>query len=167
MMDAASSELSTFLIACVLIAWPLTLAMMWWMRRHCTRKLEQLGECSSEEILEELDSAYTPQAGITIRTQTEYLPFLVESIREQIDHGLDDQQVQSLIARIDHQRPHHERHAVFPVENGGITSNLALEWVRDTEDRIELKVRAAPDIIRALKKHKKRIPRAKPARLKG
>jgi hypothetical protein len=166
-MDSASADLSTFLIACVLIVWPLALGMIWWMRRRCDRKLERLGECSSQEILEELNSAYAPQGGITIRTQTEYLPFLVESIREQINQGLDDQQVQSLIARIDHQRPHHERHAVFPVENDGTTSNLTLEWVRDTEDRIELKVRAAPAIIEALRKHKKRIPRAKPARVKG
>lgn len=166
-MTEAPADLSTFLIACVLIGWPTALAMMWWLRRRCERKLDRVGEVSSQEILDELDSAYAPQGGITIRTQTEYLPFLVETIREQIDRGLGDQQVQSLIERIDHQRPHHERHAMFPVENMGITSNLSLQWVRDAQDRIELKVRAAPDIIRALRSHKKQIPRAKPARTKG
>lgn len=164
-MHDAPADLSTFLIACVLIAWPTALAMTWWLRRRCERKLDQLGEASSDEMLHELNSAYAPEGGITIRTQTEYLPFLVEAIREQIDHGLGDQQVQSLIARIDHQRPHHERCAVFPVENRGQTSNLSLQWVRDAEDRIELKVRATLPIIRALDSHKKRIPRAKPARV--
>lgn len=166
-MHEAPADLSNFLIASVLIAWPTALLMTWWLRRRCARKLERIGEASSEEILAELDTAYAPQSGITIRTQTEYLPYLVETIREQIDHGLGDQQVQSLIERIDHQRPHHERHAVFPVENKGVTSNLSLQWVRDAQDRIELKVRAAPCIIRALRSHKKRIPRAKPARVKG
>lgn len=166
-MTEAPADLSTFLIACVLIGWPTALAMMWWLRRRCERKLDRVGEVSSEEILDELDSAYAPQRGITIRTQTEYLPFLVETIREQIDRGLGDQQVQSLIERIDHQRPYHERHAMFPVENKGITSNLSLQWVRDAQDRIELKVRAAPGIIQALRNHKKQIPRAKPARTKG
>jgi len=166
-MHDAPADLSTFLIACVLIGWPTALAMIWWLRRRCERKLDRIGEASSEEILAELDSAYEPQSGITIRTQTEYLPFLVEAIREQIDRGLEDQQVQSLIERIDHQRPYHERHAVFPVENHGSTSNLSLKWVRDAQDRIEIKIRAAPGIIRALRSHKKQIPRAKPALTKG
>lgn len=167
MMDDASSDLSTFLIAGVIVVWPTALLLTWLMRRRCAQKIERLGECSSEEMLEELDSAFAPQGKVTIRTQTEYLPFLIEAIREQIDQGLDDQQVRSLIERIDHQRPHHERRAVFPVESHGVTNNLSLEWVRDDEDRIEFKVRAAPDIVRALKKHKKTIPRAKRARAKG
>jgi hypothetical protein len=166
-MDSAASDLSTFLIAGVLIVWPLALGLIWWMRRRCAQKLDRLGECSSEEMLEELDAAYAPQGGITIRTQTEYLPFVVEAIREQIDRGLDDEKVRMLIERIDHQRPNLERHAVFPVEVDGDTSNLALQWVRDPQDRIELKVRAAPSIIRALRNHKKQIPRARRARVKG
>lgn len=165
-MNSASTDLATFLIAGVLIGWPTALFLIWLLRRRCERKLDALGECSSEEMLEELDSAFTPQARVTIRTQTEYLPFVIETIREQIDHGLEDQQVRTLIERIDHQRPHHERRAVFPVESKGVTSNLALEWVRDDRDRIELRVHAAPEIIRALREHKRRIPKAKRTRAK-
>lgn len=167
MMDDASSDLSTFLIAGVIVVWPTALMLIWLMKRRYAQKLDRLGECSSEEMLEELDSAFAPRGKVTIRTQTEYLPFLIEALREETDRGLDDQQVRSLIERIDHQRPHHERRAVFHVESHGVTSNLSLQWVRDDEDRIELKVHAAPEIVRALKNHKKTIPRAKRSRVKG
>jgi hypothetical protein len=95
-----------------------------------------------------------------IRTQTEYLPFLFECIRENIDGGFEDPQVISLLDRVELHKPDQERSAMFTVVSAGKRSDLHMRWRRDAWDRIELRVQGAPAIIRALREHKRRIPKA-------
>lgn len=153
-------SLTALFIYGVVGAWVLALAGILIMRRYYSRKFEQLGEASTEEMIDELSSSYTPSARVRIRTQTEYLPFILETVRENIDSGLDDLRVQVLLERVENHHPGDERKAVFPVEVEGITSDLRLRWTRDAQDRIDLTVRGTPVIIHALREQKRRIPKA-------
>ncbi len=152
--------ISGLLGAAALTVWALLVLLGWMIRRRIMAEYERLGESSSEEMLDELESAYSPRQTVRIGTQTEYLPFVFESIREIAETGFDDKQMLSLLERIDFHRPDEVRQAVFPVVVSGKTSDLFLQWSRDASDRIQLRVTAAPKIIRALRRQKKKIPKA-------
>lgn len=140
-----------------LVAW----AMVVMLKRRWGRAYDSGPEATSEEILAELDREFAAsRSKTTVRTQTEYLPFLFECIRENIDSGFEDPQVISLLERIEHHRPDQERSARFTVVAGKQPSDLQLRWVRDSCDRIKLQIQGAPTIIRALRDHKRKIPGA-------
>ena len=152
--------LSRFIYLCVILTGPVAWALVVIFKRRSSRAYDGAVEASSEEMLEEMDREFTPVRRTTIRTQTEYLPFLFECIRENIDSGFEDPQMISLLERIQIHRPDQERGAMFTVVSGSQRSDLHLRWVRDSCDRILLKIQGAPNVIRALRDHKKRIPRA-------
>ena len=152
--------ISGVLAAAGLVVWCLFLLLGWLIRRRILAEYERLGESSSEEMLGELETAYSPRQTIRIGTQTEYLPFVFESSRETTESGFDDKQMLSLLERIEFHRPDEVRQAVFPVVVAGKTSDLFLQWSRDASDRIRLRATAAPKIIRALRAQKKKIPKA-------
>ena len=152
--------LSRFIIICVLLTGPIAWGLVVLFKNRWGRSYDGAVEASSEEILEELDREFTPSRRTTIRTQTEYLPFLFECIRENIDSGFEDPQMISLLERIQHHRPDEERCARFTVMSGRRRSDLHMRWVRDSCDRIQLHIQGSPPIIRALRDHKKRIPKA-------
>lgn len=153
-------ELSRFMVLCVIVAWPVAWVMTVWLKRRWSGDYGK--EASSEEILSELKSGFSPCRRTVIRTQTEYLPFLLEVIRENIDGGFEDPQMISLLERIQLHKPDQERRAMFTVVSAGKRSDLHLRWRRDAWDRIELRVQGAPHIVRALSEHKRRIPRSVP-----
>ena len=132
----------------------------WLLARALERRYDRGNKSTSEEILDELELAYTPRRGIEIRTQTEYLPFVFGCILENVDSGFEDKQVRTLLDRIVEQKPHMTRNALIPVKVSGVRSEIDLQWSRDSEDRVRIFVLAAPKVIRALKKHAKTIPRA-------
>lgn len=152
--------ISGILVLAALAVWGLFLLLAWLIRRRLMAEYDRLGESSSEEMLDELESAYSPRQTIRIGTQTEYLPFVFESIRVIAENGFDDKQMHSLLERIEYHRPHEVRQALFPVEVAGKRSDLFLQWSRDASDRIQLRVTAAPKIIRALRDQKRKIPKA-------
>ena len=152
--------LSRFTYLCVLLAGPVAWGLLVIFKRRWGHAYDGAVETSSEEMLAELDREFTPFRRTTIRTQTEYLPFLFEVIRENIDSGFEDPQMYSLLQRIELHRPDEEKRAMFTVVSGLKRSDLHLRWVRDSCDRIQLRIQGAPGIIRALRDHKKRIPKA-------
>ncbi len=152
--------LSRFFYLCVILAGPIAWVLVVIFKRRWGRGYDGAVEASSEEILEELDREFTPVRRTTIRTQTEYLPFVFECIRENIDSGFEDPQMYSLLERIELHRPDEERSARFTVVSGRQRSDLHLRWVRDSCDRILLRIQGAPAIIRALRHHQRRIPGA-------
>jgi hypothetical protein len=152
--------LSRFYYACAFLMAPVAWGLVVLFKRRWNRSYDRTVEASSEEILEDLDREYPPFRRTTIRTQTEYLPFLFECIRENIDSGFEDPQMYSLLQRIEHQAPDEERSARFTVVSGRRLSDLHLRWVRDSCDRIQLRIQGAPQVIRALRDHKRRIPGA-------
>ncbi|MES2477054.1 MAG: hypothetical protein V4640_14815 [Verrucomicrobiota bacterium] len=154
------TALSYFTYLCVLLSGPIAWGLWVVFKRRWGRGYDGAVETSSEEILEELDREFSPVRRTTIRTQTEYLPFLFECIRENIDSGFEDVQMGSLLQRIELHRPDEERSAMFTVVSGRQRSDLHLRWIRDSCDRIMLHIQGAPRIIRALKEHQRRIPKA-------
>ena len=107
--------ISGILAVAALTVWGLFLLLAWLIRRRLMAEFDRLGESSSEEMLDELENAYAVRQTIRIGTQTEYLPFVFESIRELAENGFDDKQMLSLLERIEYHRPHEVRQAVFPL----------------------------------------------------
>lgn len=153
-------ELSRFIYICLFLTGPVALGLFVFFKRRYSRAYDRVVETSSEEILEELKREFTPLRKTTIRTQTEYLPFVFEVIRENIDSGFEDPQMIGLLERIEIHRANEERGAMFTVVSGDQRSDLRLRWVRDSCDRILLRVQGSPSIIRALREHKRKIPKA-------
>ena len=152
--------LSLFIYICVFLTAPVAWILVLFFKRRWGRRYDGFVETSAEETLEELDREFTAVRRTTIRTQTEYLPFLFECIRENIDSGFEDPQVISLLRRIEFHRPDEERGAMFTIVSGHQRSHLHMRWVRDSCDRISLRIQGAPKIIRALRDHKRKIPKA-------
>jgi hypothetical protein len=152
--------LSRFILICVLVTGPVAWVLLVLFKRHYGRIYDGKVESSPDEVLAELDREFSTVRKTTIRTQAEYLPFLFECIRENIDGGFEDPQMISLLERIQIHRPDEERSAMFAVVTDQRLSNLHMKWVRDSCDRIQLQVQGAPKVIRALRDHKRRIPRA-------
>ncbi|MCW1915197.1 hypothetical protein OJ996_16540 [Luteolibacter sp. GHJ8] len=131
-----------------------------WILARILERRYYRGHGSSEEILDELELAYTPRRGIEIRTQSEYLPYVFGCIVENVDSGFEEKQVRNLLDRIEEPRPNAAKNALFPVKVSGVRSEIDLQWSRDNENRVRIFVLAAPKVIRALKKQVKSIPRA-------
>lgn len=152
--------LSQFCYVCGVLLIPVAGVLVVLFKRRWDRAYDGAVEASSEEILAEIDREFAPSRRTTIRTQTEYLPFLFESIRENIDSGFEDPQVISLLQRIETHKPGEERSAMFSVMTGRKRSDIHMHWVRDSCDRILLRIQGAPPVIRALRDHQRRIPKA-------
>jgi hypothetical protein len=152
--------LSRFCYVCAILVIPAAWGLMMLLKHRWGCGYDGAVEASSEEILAELDREFTPVRRTTIRTQTEYLPFVFECIRENIDSGFEDPQMYSLLERIELQRPDEVRCARFTVVSGCQRSDLQMRWVRDSCDRILLRIQGAPPVIRALRDHKRHIPGA-------
>ena len=118
------------------------------------------GDYSSDEILDELDSAFPDRASIEISTTLEYLPMLFERIHLTTDGGFPEHQVAALLHRMSNQRPKVARYAVFPIEIGKVNSDLDLKWFRISEDRIHMLVTAVPEVIQALSEEAEKLPAA-------
>lgn len=146
-------------IGAALAAWVLMLVVTWSLRRRWMRRFERLEETTAEEMLAELEGAYSPRRTIRIDTPTEYLPYVFESIREVVDAGFDDKQMLSLLERVEIHRPHDQRRAVFPVDVKGKRTDLLFVWSRDEVGRMRLGITASPAIIRALRAQKRKIPK--------
>ena len=158
--DAPWLDLSRFCYICGLLILPVSWVLVVLFKHRWEHAYDGMVEASSKEILEELDREFIQCRRTTIRTQTEYLPFVFECIRENIDSGFEDPQMISLLRRIEVHRPDEERSAMFTVVSDRQRSDLHMHWVRDSCDRILLRIQGTPSVIRALRDHQRRIPGA-------
>lgn len=152
--------LSRFYYICAILMAPLAWVLVVLFKRYWSRGYGGEVEASPEEVLEELDREFPTFRRTSLRTQTEYLPFLFECIRENIDSGFEDSQMISLLERIERQRPDEDHSARFTVTSGSQQIDLQIRWNRDACGRISLHIQGSPAIIRALKEHKRKIPGA-------
>lgn len=128
----------------------------WILARWLEQRYDRRNTSSSEELLDELELAYTSRRSIEIRTPTEYLPLVFDSILEKIDSGFGEKHARQLLQRIESNGP---RHAIFPIRVKGIRSEIEFQWNPDPEGRIRLLVLALPAVIRAVNRQAKRLPR--------
>jgi hypothetical protein len=161
-MNEPVADLSRFILICVALVVPVAWTLAVVLRRRAGKLYDAEVPTSPGEVIDELRREFPTPARTVIRTHAEYLPLLFERIRENIDEGLDDAKVSSLLDRIGRHRPGEERCAVFAITGAGKRGDLHLRWTRDGWDRVELHVQASPSIIRELRRFKRQIPKALP-----
>jgi hypothetical protein len=131
----------------------------WILALWLERRYDRTDPASSEELLDELETASNPRRSIEIRTSAEDLPPVLGCIVDQVDTGFGPRHCRQLVQRIRAHRHRGIRSALFLVRVNGVRCDLDFHWTRDPEDRIRLMVLAVPKIIRALKRHHKGGPR--------
>lgn len=129
----------------------------WIIARWLERRLDHSRCASSEELLDELETACTPRRSFEIRVRPDHLKPFLSCVAEQIDSGFSPRHARHLHGRMLSLRDHVVRHTWFAVKVSGIPTNLDFQWSRDPDGRIRLLVLAVPKIIRELKKQA-RIP---------
>lgn len=117
-------------------------------------------EYSPDEMLDELENAFAERETIEIFTTLEYLPMLFERVHLTTDAGFPEHQVAALLHRISNQRPRVIRSALFPIEIKKVNSDVELQWIRPTEDRVHMLVTAVPEVIKALSEEAEKLPAA-------
>lgn len=131
----------------------------WLIARWLERRYDRGSKASSEELLDELEMAYSSRRSIEIRTPAGHLQKLFGCMVEQIDSGFGEKHARQMVQRIESQGP---RNALYPIRVNGIRSELEFQWSRDEHGGVRLVVLAVPKVIRALKRSSKR-----PLRLTG
>jgi hypothetical protein len=124
----------------------------WICARWMERRYDRGGKASSEELLDELEMAYSSRRSIEIRTPAAQLHRVFACMVEQIDSGFGEKHARQMIQRIESQGP---RNALYPIRVNGIRSELELQWNRDADGGVRLVVLAVPKVIRALKRYSK------------
>ena len=94
------------------------------------RRYDRGGKASSEELLDELEMAYSSRRSIEIRTPAAQLHRVFACMVEQIDSGFGEKHARQMIQRIESQGP---RNALYPIRVNGIRSELELQWNRDAD----------------------------------
>jgi hypothetical protein len=139
------------------------LLLGWMFARWLEKRLDRSRSASSEELLDELETACTPRRSFEVRVRAEHAKPYLSCVAEQIDTGFGPRQARHLHGRILSLRDHTVRHTWFPVKVNGIRTNLDFQWSLDPEGKIRLLILAVPKIIRELKKQAKVPVPAAPA----
>ena len=135
----------------------------WMFARWLERRFDRRHSASSEELLDELETACTPRRSFEIRVRPDRVKPFLSCVAEQVESGFSPRHARHLLGRILSLRDHSVRHTWYAVKVNGIRTNLDLQWSRDPDDRIRLLVLAVPKIIRELKKQAKVPAPAVPA----
>jgi len=129
----------------------------WIFARWLERRFDRSRSASSEELLDELETASTPRRSFEVRVRPDHVKAVLSCLVEQVDSGFGARHARHLLGRILSLRDHTVRHTWYAVKVNGIRTNLDLQWSRDPEGRIRLLVLAVPKIVRELKKQA-RVP---------
>lgn len=128
----------------------------WMIARWLEKRYDRGNEASSEELLDELEMAYSSRRSFEIHAPPEYLPQVFGCMLDKIDSGFGEKHARQMLQRIESRGP---SNALYPIRVNGIRSELELQWTREGDGRIRLLVLAVPKVIRALKREAKRLPR--------
>jgi len=131
------------------------LLLGWIIARWVERRIDRSRSATSEELLDELETACTPRRSFEVRVRPDHLKPFLSCVAEQVDCGFSPRHARHLLGRIQSLRDHTVRHTWYAVKVSGIRTNLDLQWSRDPDGRIRLLVLAVPKIIRELKKEAK------------
>jgi hypothetical protein len=135
----------------------------WIFARWLERRFDRSRSASSEELLDELETACTPRRSFEVRVRPEHLKPFLSRVAEQVESGFSDRHARHLHGRIVSRNDHAVHHTWYAVKVNRIRTNLDLQWSRDPDGRIRLLVLAVPKIIRELKKQAKAPVPAAPA----
>ncbi|MEC5128304.1 hypothetical protein VSU19_16195 [Verrucomicrobiales bacterium BCK34] len=130
-----------------------TLIVKWLTNRPLDHK-----EYSPEEMSKELESAFVARGVVELTTTIEYLPLLLEQMTASIQTGFPEAQIAALIHRISTQKTYYVRSAVFPISVDSVASDLDIQWVRSSDDRVQMRIEAVPELIQAIKQAANELP---------
>ncbi len=128
----------------------------WLIARWLERRYDRGNKASSEELLDELEMAYSSRRSFEVRIPPPLLPEVFDCMVEQIDSGFGEKHARQMVQRIESQGP---RNALYPIRVNGVRTELELQWNRDAMGNVRLVVLAVPKVIRALKRFSKELPR--------
>lgn len=128
----------------------------WIFARWLEKRYDRGREASSEELLDELEMAYSSRRSIEIHASPAYLSQLLGCIVDKIDSGFGEKHARQMLQRIE---ARDRSYALYPIRVNGIRSELELQWTRDADGWIRLLVLAMPNVVRALKQEAKRLSR--------
>ena len=104
---------------------------------------------SPEELVDELNEAFVERYEIQITTTLEYLPLFLEKLAAPIGTGFPEAKIAGLIHRMSNQSTYRIRSAIFPVIVDGVASDLDFQWLRVSEERVQIRVEAVAEVIAA------------------
>lgn len=128
----------------------------WIFARWLERRFDRRSKASSEELLDELEMAYSSRRSFEIYTAPQHLSQVFGCMLGNIDSGFGEKHARQMQQRIEARGP---STALYPIRVNGIRSELEFQWTCDGEGGIRLLVLAVPKVIRALKREAKRLPR--------
>ena len=128
----------------------------WIVARWLEKRYDRGNKAGSEEILDGLEMAYSSRRSIEIHTFPEYLPQVFECMLGKIDSGFGEKHARQMLQRIEAKGL---SNALYPIRVNGIRTELELQWTWHADGRIRLVVLAVPNVIRALKREVRRLPR--------
>lgn len=129
------------------------LVLGWLLARWLERRHDRGTPASSEDLLDELESASSPRRHLELCIDRDALPALLDCLAGQIDSGFGPRQCRQLTRRIHAHQHRGIRSALFLIRVNGVRCDLDFHWTRDPDQRIRLRVLAVPKLLRALKRH--------------
>ena len=136
------------------------LILGWIIARWLERRFDRNRSTTSDELLDELETAFTPRRSLEVRLPPDRLKACLDCVAAHVESCFGPRQVRLLHRRLAALRDAAIHHAYFPVKVNGVRTNLDLQWSRDADGRVRLLVLAVPKIIRELKKQLKVPPPA-------
>ena len=130
-----------------------TLLIRWLTNRPLDHKVY-----SPEEIEQEMKAAFVERRVVELTTTMEYLPLLFEKLSLPIEAGLPDFQIAALIHRISNQPTYYAGSGIFPVTVEGVASDLDVQWIKVSSERIQMRIEAVEAITKAVEQAATELP---------
>ncbi len=137
--------LAIFYIALVfLVAGMFSRVLTEWL----SNRPESRAEYTQEEILAEIDAAYVDRGALSFSVHVRSVPVLLHRLTEAVGLGFSTRQADGLAYRVGHQQVNEFYHATYPVEVGGVASDLEFQWCREDEKTVRMAICAVDEILR-------------------
>ena len=104
-------------------------------------------EYSQEEILAEMDEVFVERDILTFTVRTDSVPVLLQRMTESVGLGFGGRQAETLAHRVANQRLNDYYQATYPVELGGVASDLEFQWCRESEMTVRMAICAVEEVL--------------------
>ena len=112
------------------------------------QNMDALPVYTEEEILAEMDEVYVERDILTFTVRLQSIPVLVHRLTEAVGRGFGSRQAEVLAHRVAHQRVNDFYQAAYPVEVGGIASDLEFQWCREDDDTVRMAICAVDEVLK-------------------
>ncbi|MGY8690252.1 MAG: hypothetical protein ACKVHP_21265, partial [Verrucomicrobiales bacterium] len=102
---------------------------------------------TQEEILAEMDDVFVERDILSFSMHTDSVPVLLRRMTESVGLGFGERQAETLAHRVAHQKLNDFYQATYPVELGGIASDLEFQWCREDEWTVRMAICAVEEVL--------------------